>query len=441
MTSRQNLEIVPSNQTSTGTMSYVSGNPVIQFIIGEQDRLLVGNSVRLVGDFQVFFNSAGDIATSDGVANTGGTLRMSESLGVYSVIDQLVIKSQATHQTIEEIRHYPRFLGSYLPVTTSSNDGIGHLSETALITPAYTSQKFGVVDIKSMNNSANSFAINLPCGLFNGANPIPLQANGEGGLGGLLVEIHLAPDSNVLFDALGGGDTTGSYYQLKNVRLVAEAVTPDPRERLPPANTFEYNSISSYFTTFNSGNAIVNFNLGLSRVLGVFGNIVPASFINNTDRNGLALTNPLNSDGGLTSAEIQQLIFTRGGERFPLDYNIDTPQKSRSSDTQVDSQITRNYMNAIKQFAKLHRTQISPVNTKYTTGTDAVTNFKPDGGSVFGVGVAYDVISGDGVDFSNVNWGCNMSLNLTTDSPNAFYLFVHSKNTLAFSRDGISVVK
>jgi hypothetical protein len=435
MTSRQNLEIVPSNQTSTGTMSYISGNPVIQFIIGEQDRLLVGNSVRLVGDFQVFFNAAGDISAN------ASALRMSESLGVYSVIDQLVIKSQATHQTIEEIRHYPRFLGSYLPVTTSSNDGIGHLSETALITPAYQSQKFGVVDLPSMNNSGNAFAINLPCGLFNGQNPIPLQANGEGGLGGLLVEVHLAPDSNVLFDATGGGTTTGSYYQLKNVRLVAEAVTPDPRERLPPANTFEYNSISSYFTTFNSGNAIVNFNLGLSRVLGVFGNIVPASFINNTDRNGLALTNPLNSDGGLTSAEIQQLIFTRGGERFPLDYNIDTPQKSRASDTQVDSQITRNYMNAIKQFAKLHRTQISPVNTKYTTGTDAVTNFKPDGGSVFGVGVAYDVISGDGVDFSNVNWGCNMSLNLTTDSPNAFYLFVHSKNTIAFSRDGISVVK
>ena len=98
-------------------------------------------------------------------------------------------------------------------------------------------------------------------------------------------------------------------------------------------------------------------------------------------------------------------------------------------------------MNAITQFSKLRRTQVSPLNTKYTSGKPADVNFKVDGGSVAGIGIAYDVVSGQGVDFSSVNWGMNMECDLTTDNSQAFYLFVHSKQTVAFSGDGISVVR
>jgi hypothetical protein len=98
-------------------------------------------------------------------------------------------------------------------------------------------------------------------------------------------------------------------------------------------------------------------------------------------------------------------------------------------------------MNAITQFSKIRRTSVSPLNTEYTSGKYDVVNYKVDGGSVAGIGVAYDVISGQGVDFSSVNWGMNMNCDLTTDSPQAFYLFVHSKQTLAFSQQGISVVR
>jgi len=35
----------------------------------------------------------------------------------------------------------------------------------------------------------------------------------------------------------------------------------------------------------------------------------------------------------------------------------------------------------------------------------------------------------------------NMECDLKEDNPQAFYLFVHSKQTLAFSGDGISVVR
>lgn len=436
MSSRQNLEIVPANHTSTGNISYVSGNPTIQFIIGEQDRLLVGQSVRLCGELQVFFD------TSDNIAGNASLLRMDETLGVWSCIDQITIKSQATHQVIEEIRHYPRFLASYLPATTTLNDSAGHLSQTALTTPAYTSQQLGVVCLDSMKNTANHFCVTLPCGLFNGQNPIPLAQNGKGGLGGLLVELSLAPDSNVFFTADGSaGAIPEAYYQMKNVKLVAEAITPDPRQGFPAMNSFEYNSISSYFTTFNSTNAIINFQLGLSRVLGVFGNIISANKINNRQWNGLSLNFPCNAGAAELSAPIKQLVFTRAGERFPLEYNVDTLQKDQSAYTPIDAQVIRNYLNAIAKFAGLHRTQASPVNTFYSAGTASAVNTKPEGGSNAGIGVAYDVISGDGVDFSSVNFGIQMDVGLTTDSPQALYLFCHSKQTCVFSQNGIQVIR
>ena len=98
-------------------------------------------------------------------------------------------------------------------------------------------------------------------------------------------------------------------------------------------------------------------------------------------------------------------------------------------------------MNAILQFSKLNRTQVSPLNTYYSNGTAPVVNSKIEGGSNAGIGVAYDVISGDGVDFSNVNWGCNMDIGLTTDNPQALYLFVHSKQTVVFSEKCIQVIR
>jgi hypothetical protein len=406
--------------------------------------MLIGQSVRLVGKFSVF--------KSDGTLSTEPeTLRISEQLGMYSIIDSLTIKSQATHQVIEEIRHFPRFMASYLSVTSSKQDNTGHIGAVALTSTNYEHSKHSVVDIPTSNSTdskkaGNSFAINLPCGLFNGQNPIPLMANGAGGVGGILVEIQLSPDSNVIFDANGTATSDSvkdAFYELSNLSLSCEVMTPDPTQKISPASTFEYNSISSYFTTFNSTNAIVNFNLGLSRVLGVFGNIISADKINNRGQNGLANNYPVNNDS--TPAEIKQLFFTRGGERFPLEYNINTLQRDTTpinrDNTVADPQVVQEYLNAVTQFSKLKRTSASPLNTKYTSGDATVVNKKVDGGSVAGIGVSYDVISGQGVDFSSVNWGMNMECDLKTDNAQAFYLFVHSKQTLAFSADGISVVR
>ena len=429
-----NIEVVPSNVTANGSISFRDGNPVVQFVLGEQDRLLLGNSIRFCGKFRAMLSSASS-STSD-----VSQLAMSEKLGVYSCIDTLTIKSQRTGQTLESIRHYNRFLSSYLPTTTSLQDNIGHMSESALIMPSYAAQQESVVNIPSASSTMNNFCMALPCGMFNGGEPIPLMPEA---VGGLLIELHLAPDSQV-FHTQGDSDSASysdSFYEFTDVSLVAELSEPGPdviqQLKSRPSGTYEYNSISSYYQTINSGNGIINFQLGLSRVLGVFCNVVPAAHINNVLFDGLATLYPTNVDG--SSADVKELFFTRNGTKFPLDFNINTLQQKDPANQIADSQIIYEYMNAVQKFADITRTTLSPVNVRLSDVGRFDKDFA-DGGCGWGLGVSYDNISDQGVDFSNVNFGINMSLDLTSDSPQAFFVFAHSKQTLVFGPQGMQIL-
>lgn len=432
--SNMNIEVVPSNVTANGSISFRDGNPVVQFVLGEQDRLLLGNSIRFCGKFRAMLSSASS-STSD-----VSQLAMSEKLGVYSCIDTLTIKSQRTGQTLESIRHYNRFLSSYLPTTTSLQDNIGHMSESALIMPSYAAQQESVVNIPSASSTMNNFCMALPCGMFNGGEPIPLMPEA---VGGLLIELHLAPDSQV-FHTQGDSDSASysdSFYEFTDVSLVAELSEPGPdviqQLKSRPSGTYEYNSISSYYQTINSGNGIINFQLGLSRVLGVFCNVVPAAHINNVLFDGLATLYPTNVDG--SSADVKELFFTRNGTKFPLDFNINTLQQKDPANQIADSQIIYEYMNAVQKFADITRTTLSPVNVRLSDVGRFDKDFA-DGGCGWGLGVSYDNISDQGVDFSNVNFGINMSLDLTSDSPQAFFVFAHSKQTLVFGPQGMQIL-
>ena len=440
MGSNQHLEIVPSNITSDGKLSYKNGQPTVQLLIGAQDRFIVPGSVRLVGEFTVKKNDTIIPVAADGI-------RMNERLGVFSMIDTLSIFSQRSGQTIESINHHNRMMSSYLSVTQSQADFACHAYETALRFPNYKAQQLGVITNtqganSSSGDSPNSFCIPLVSGLFLGQEPIPLS--NSWGVGGLNIELQLAPDQQVLFSA-DNTDTAllDAYYELSNVRLICEVQTPGEDFQPQMTNTFVYNSISSYYNTINSANAVLNFNLGLKSVLGAFMNVVPASHINNFKRDGLATLEFTNTDG--SNAEIEQLVFTRAGSREPLEYNIDTLQKTTAHNETADAQIVRNYMNAVQSFAKIARTSVEPSvyrNIDYSTdntysGAKTIIN----GGAAWGIGVAYDSISDQGLDFSNSPFGVQLQLKLTTDNPQSVFLFVHSRQTVVSSGGSIQVMK
>jgi hypothetical protein len=431
-----NVEIQPSNVVSTGKISYRSGNPQISFLIGEAERMLLGNSIRFCGDIKIYKNSAEDLPTAT------DDLNISSKLGVYSILSELILSSNKSKQVCEHIRHYNRFLASYLPNVSSKQEAMGHMNETSCMLPNQNAQRLSVTN--NLNANGNSFCIHLPSGLLNNSEPINLSSNN--GLGGLMVDIMLSPDSQVLYSETPANSTnyTTAFYELSNVKLICELVQPSPDQlSRATSGTLEYNAISSYYTSIQSTNAIINFNIGLSRVLGAFLNFVPSEHLNNLKFDGLQTLPLLNNLSG-NIAEIKQVIFTRDGTRFPLQYNLDTNVKDVNLDdvivTAEDPQLYRNFANSIMPFMKNKRQQLSPLtyDREGLTNTGSFVN----GGQMFGVGVAFDSISGQGVDFKGVNFGINIDCGLTEGSnfPNSAFLFIHSKQTLVFNQNGVQVL-
>ena len=433
MSGNRHIEVTPTNKTSADTISYKNGNPIIQFRIGSADMMLLGKSIRFCGEFSVY---------SDDAKTRGATTqRMSQKLGVFSTIDQLIIRNERG-QTLEHIRNYNRFMATYLAATSSREDQNTHLNQSALTLPNFKAAQRGVVEfpVTDAGKSKQTFSVHLPCGLFLGDNPIPIA---QSQLGGIIVEIVLAPDSNVFFaSADDSTDFSTGFYEFSNVKLLAEGMRI-PRDQLasmPATQVFEYNTISSYYSTINSANGIITLNLGEKRVLGAFANVISASQINNLISDGMSTMYPLNNDG--SSADVKRLFFTKGGEKFPLNFDIDTRQSACGTQQMVDAQIMREGLAAIHNFVDPSRTNAAVANSQLVaqTSLDLSDKTTPLTGNFFVLGVRYDGVSDQGVDFSTQQWGLQTELDLTTDNPQAVYVFIHAKQTLVFSQQGVQVM-
>jgi hypothetical protein len=433
--SNRYIEVKPQNHNAS--FSYNEGRPIISFQISETDALLLPRSVRFCGQFSAYTDANRSISAGD-------NLRMDSRLGIWSIIDQLVLSTGTSKQTIEHLRHANRFYSTFLPTTSDEKHLIGAFGETGLTLPSLEGQMESVVQESSATQSdnANEFCIHLPCGLFSGTSAIPLSR--ENGIGGLQVDIHLAPSSAVLFD--NDGDATsnnllGAFYEVFNCKLVAELHTPSPQDlnQMSAGGSLEYNSFSGYYQTINSTNAEINFSLGLSKVNSVFMNFIPSSHLNNLNHNSMATLIPTQSDG--TIANVNQVVFTKGGTRYPLDYNIDTAYKTDNDQNQVDPQVIRNGMNAIIPFNRITHTLMSPVNTnKNWTSND---NSVLQGGLNYIVGVAYDTVGSDtpGGNFMNDAWGVQMDLGLEDNNPVSAFIFVHSKQTLMYKSGQVQIIQ
>ena len=422
-------EVQPSNVNSTQKVSYKKGNPIVSFLIGSQPHMLDAGSVRISGNIQFFKDSAGASAT------TADQLSIDEKLAIYSIFEKVTVTSQRSRQVIETVNHYGRFLSSYVPYVNSKADKFSHMNEMTLSLPNYEAQKRELVDFPS-TLVGNSFCIAIPTGFLSSGNMVPLSTES---LGGIEISLNLAPDSQVLYAQ--DGTTAGledAYYELSNLRLHSELVVPaDPRSMLPSEGQLTYNAITSYFNVINSTNAVVNFNLGTSRTLGIFMNMCPSRYLNNLKFNSFSTTTPLNKDG--SQAPINQIIFTKAGMRMPIAFNLDTNVKENASITTIDPQVVTFARSAITSGINL-RSEISPVNSnrEYTGDTTPLT---ADGGPMECIGCPFDTTgTGVGEDFSTAPFGIQMEVGLTTDSPNALFLFVHSRQTLVFGPSGLQVI-
>ena len=255
----------------------------------------------------------------------------------------------------------------------------------------------------------------------------------------------LAPDSAVFYS--NTGTTTNivdCWYQLSDLRLSAELEVPPPDQlsQLMRLNggTLEYNSISSQYAAVNSGNGIVNFSLGLSKVQSVFVNMIPAKYLNNLAYDSMATLMPMNTDN--TQAGIKTQTNTRAGVRYPREFVIDGNLRTSADTNVTDPEITRNYVNAIAKWTNVNPESYLSSTTSNRNYTGAVTSYGKvaDGGPVMGLGVTYDQIGSGTADFSNVQWGLEVDSNLTSDEPQAFFIYAVNKNTLVFNKEGLQVI-
>jgi len=429
------LSVQPNNVPSTGKVSFARGNPILTVTLGRQDAMLDLSSLRLSGDLNIWRDAAGTLHPTDAAATE---LRGSHKLGIYGVIDQLVFRHAETKQVIEHIRHYGRFMSSYLPVMAGMQDVAGHLSETALIYPNYQAYRDSVI----RNTRESQWCIPLPSGLTLGESMLPLDKVP------LEIEIHLAPDSQFFYSSdATTANIANCFYELSNLEVACEVAYG---ESSPDKGLLSFNSITSYFSTLESTNSIINFNLGLSKVLSCFVNFVPSSFVNNLGQDGFLTYMPTKAPNAVGTGEggvanLETISFLRNGERFPKSFEEVNVRSSTNETTVVDSQVIKGFLSSIIP-EKMHtRTTASPLNTNrnFTGNQNATTGYRfiPDTGAVYGVGVLYDQLDSEGVDFSTSQFSIQMTNGLDDGHPISAYLFIKSKVVVAWDAQmGVQVV-
>lgn len=440
MTSRY-IEIRPDNIPADGKVSFKNGFPVLSFTISAQDGLLDPRTIRIVGDLAVFKDSAKTPLTD------GDNLTMNNRLGIYNVIDTLTIRSVRSKMICESIRHYAKYMNSYIAMTSSLQDQIGHFGETCLIMPNSRTFRNSVVESPNTDAPAtNSFSFHLPCGFVMSGQLVNLRADA---FGGVQVEFNLMPDSNVLYAEDGNtAGLTEAFYELSNLKLCCEVqdIPPGELNSGEDEGMYEFNTITSLYTSINSTNAQLQYNLALRNVLSAFLTFMPVSNINTLTADGQATTYPSGNGTEVRDlAFFKRIQFLKGGSKFPADFDYVNSITKDANGVLPDPQIIKTFIEAIHPQGGGDKLSISPVNSNrlYDMATNlASTSYSkiPEGGSVIGLGVKYG-LSGQGEDFSTEQFGISIESELDMNNPIGVYIFIKSKAQLVYNSNGIQLLQ
>lgn len=444
MSTSRYIEIRPDNIPADGKISFKNGFPVLSFTVSAQDGMLDPSTLRIVGDFAAFK----DNLTNPTRLTDGDNVTMNNRLGIYNVIESLTIRANRSKMVCENIRHYSKFMNSYLACTSSLQDQIGHLQQSCLIYPNATTFRKAVMEGADAGiTQTNQFSFHVPCGFLQSGQMIDLRPDA---FGGIQLEFLLQPDSNVLFNTNGSTAGIGdAHYELSNLKLTCEvsdipAGTPGGAE-----GAYEYNTITSLYTSINSTNAQIQYSLALQNVISAFVTFMPVSNINTLTQDGQATTFPSGDGSSVTAlAPIRRVQYLKGGSKYPADFdyvtNIVDPENTTSK--VVDPQIVKTLVEAISPDSQysMERLSVSPVNMhrnyNMTTGATAEDSYLniAEGGGVYGLAVKYG-IGESGDDFSQEQWGLSVESDLRSDNPIGVYIFIKSKSQLLYSPQGVQL--
>lgn len=452
ITQVEKVQISPNNQPSNNTYSFKGGNPIITIQIAASNKLLKASSVRLNGKLKVL-QANGTTPDNQNAKGTGAkNVQLNDKVGVSGMIQNIVLSSEQTGQTLESIRQYGRLVASLVPSLNSQETFMNEHSISALA--------MGVDAPSSLLvNNQTSFSIPLYAGMLQSGVSIPLGTNGVRGLN---IQIELAADQM----ALTGTDAAtglGASYELSDITLTADLLVPDAAGQqalsVPGSGAFSYNSFNSLYSVINSSDSTQQYNLANSNVLSVIHNFLPVPHANSYSSDSFATDMLLNksSNSGTYGEKVvlDKVSFTRGGVKLALDYELDS--ETASSEGRPETGVLVNFLNAFRPLYNLFSMTNNNQGIGFGGNQLSVYSREPQkltaadkGKRNFGIGVACDNVSRVGVSFRGQNYATRIQSSLNTqnavntdpidNSPNAIYTYVLARNTLQYSPQGIMVM-
>ena len=441
MATSRYVSIRPDNIPSDGKISFKNGFPVLSFTIQAQNGILNPESIRIAGQARFYKDN---LATPTPVL-TGdpNEVSMDNRLGIYNLWDQVIIRHNKSKQICEHIRHYPRYLSSYLGLGSSKQDLMGHMGEANLIMPN-SDAFFETVMCGNVNDTKiNEFSCYLPTGFLRSGNMINLM---DQSFGGIQIEVHLSPDQNALLSRTGlSTGILDAHYVLENLELTFEVSDVPAEEQARMASqtqgSLSFNTIQTLYTSINSTNAQIQFNLGLKAVQSIFMNFCPSANINTITANGNATTYPSLTGGAI--AHFKRVQFLRGGVKYPLEYDIVTNIDKDANTLVPDPELLKHFVDSVIPEFMTDRTSVSSQNNNRRYNMLAAGNSYldlGDGGALFGIGMKYSQYN-QGQDFSAQQWGCSLESNLTSDNPISVFIYVKARATLLWGPNGIQLMQ
>lgn len=342
--------IKPSNNTTDG-FSHSKGNPVIKFSIPAQDLLLETSSLHLTGRIQfrdstgTLISLAGNTATisdNDGsaVAQPSPVKQNLNNLGgVHNCVDKVVVKSKKSSTELVNDSNYAQYRAVQEAYSYNKED----YKRSPLNRNLSCGNNCDLLNRRIVNQFTDggtktervgqefSIKLNVP---FLGRQPLHL---GEDHLGGLMITLYLAPDSNVFFSRFrhllfnaGENAIDGSYYVLKDLRLTGKYIVPDA------ADLKAYNPDVAFKNRVNLINDVVS----SVNSNGYTPQVQFVRSISNQFQRGDAINNfALNSNNFPQVVGLQRTIQSKNGLRFPYEFPVEVLPNCKSSD-QTGAEIT-----------------------------------------------------------------------------------------------------
>lgn len=426
---KQKILLNPVNAVSNGQYSSKSGIPLIKFDIAASDlpMMLDGDSLRING--KITANTAAGVA----LGNTDKNFCDNFAGRFSNCIDTITISSKRLNQVIERVNNYWRIVPTVVSALHGNEDINTSLSHEG---DHYETNFLGRHSLVAQDdNKGKSFCSKLYCGVLNSGQHMDLS---KAGLGGLVVEILLKPDVNVVFGT--DAATNNATYFLSDLTLSACVYH---MASAPAQNMFAFNSLSSVFQTINSSTSVVALTPGFKQVSSIFVNFMNTAEIGNQNNNSCRLGN---------IGQVRGLRYSLNGTLHPLQYRLLTNEEANDATTthhtyRARTLIDRNYLQsvAIKNYDKIQRTALgwNNWNSGVVDRSQTANNSGCEQGTVAGFGILYDAF-GTGEDLSQTVFSFEVEadgndLDGTAARAQGAYMIFLNKNTIMMSAEGISI--